>query len=232
MEEISSIQPPLQRPHTPLLDSHDVANLITIMSQELPIDTRTAFQEAQQNTVKEMRNSLYHMDNLSTLAFLSSNSKINKLSSIDPKDRPADVTFFCFRYDLDPTTIDPHIQQPPFSLQFCLRLPQHVYSVMDDTFEDIAGPTDLTDCTKELFASSTLDPLAAYHQLDITSSPQKKKAPKQDSDSKDEEEDKTPSTPARNPKPFSAVSPLQRCSASLAAMRTTLRLGISATPGS
>jgi hypothetical protein len=125
------------------------------------------------------------MDNLSTLAFLSSNSKINKLSSIDPKDRPADVTFFCFRYDLDPTTIDPHIQQPPFSLQFCLRLPQHVYSITDDTFENIAGPIDLTDCTKELFAGSTLDHLAAYHQqLDIiTLSPQKKKAPKQDSDS-------------------------------------------------
>jgi len=61
-----------------LLDTHDVTDLISLVSQQLPVSTNVAFQEAQTEANKIMV-SVFVIGNLTASTFINSNGGVVKL---------------------------------------------------------------------------------------------------------------------------------------------------------
>ena len=78
------------------LDVHDTADLISVISSEIPIDVTSTFMEA--NRVNEaVIASLNHVSNLLAIFFLYSSGNSTKNSaSINLKDRIADIVYIKF----------------------------------------------------------------------------------------------------------------------------------------
>ena len=80
-----------------LSESHTVADLVNLASNELPLDTGAAFQEAQSAAGKIM-DQVIRFDNLEPLAFLTSQGKAIKIKDADDLDkRSVDITYMKFR---------------------------------------------------------------------------------------------------------------------------------------
>jgi len=90
--------------------------------------------------IKNVLDSVYNIDNLNASAFLTSTDKQAHLASEKLEDRPDNVTFFRFSYNLDPSSVDKRINQKPTFFSFCLRLPQHKYYKKEGTVEEIFHP--------------------------------------------------------------------------------------------
>ena len=69
--------------------------------------------------------------------FLTAIGKHVQLKPEKVSDRPEEILFFRFSYNLDPSSIDPRIVQKPTFFSFCLRLPQHRYFSKEDRVEEI-----------------------------------------------------------------------------------------------
>ena len=102
------------------------------------MDTGAAFQEAQV-AAKVITDNVFNIANLNPNAFLNSDGKTLKFApTADLSERPEDLTFFRFQCDLDGHDIDRRVMTAgEFSFQFCLRLPQHLLNLADNTVEDI-----------------------------------------------------------------------------------------------
>jgi hypothetical protein len=122
-----------------LADTHEVADLVALISQELPIATNVAFQEAHTESVAIMK-SAFDIRNLSAAAFINNAGFVIKLQSEDLDDRPEGIGYFRFHCDLDPAVNDKRVMQPAFNFQFSLKLPQHVYHVSDKRVEVVGTP--------------------------------------------------------------------------------------------
>jgi len=122
-----------------LADTHEVADLVALISQELPIATNVAFQEAHTESVAIMK-SAFDIRNLSAAAFINNAGFVIKLQSEDLDVRPEGIGYFRFHCDLDPAANDKRVLQPAFNFQFSLKLPQHVYHVNDKRVEVVGTP--------------------------------------------------------------------------------------------
>ena len=158
-----------------LLDTHDVADLISLVSQELPVSTNVAFQEAQTEANKIMV-SVFDIDNLTASAFINSHGGVVKLNSDTLKDRPEGIKYFCFGCQIYPAVEDKRVTQAPHAIQFCLKLPQHVYHVTDGRIVKANSPKKKKDKMASMFAG-------AAQRLDFGASSDQ-------SDDKDSGEDK------------------------------------------
>ena len=79
------------------MDTHSVANLVSLVFDELPLDTSSFFKEAQA-TSKLIVNSIIYIDNLESLVFLDSRgAAVNMADFNDLDKRPSDVRFIRFR---------------------------------------------------------------------------------------------------------------------------------------
>ena len=110
------------------MDVHSCSELATLISSELPIDVTTAYMESK--VVREdILSCMTKVENLTGLAFLSSTGHtVKSLASVAIEDRLPDITFIKLACTLVGSTIDSRIEQNPFDVQFCLRLPQSFYN--------------------------------------------------------------------------------------------------------
>ena len=122
-----------------LLEAHSIADIMALIANEVPMDTGAAFQEAQAATAKIM-DEVFNVENLHPSAFLNSDGKTVKFTpTVGLKERPDDLTYFRFQCDLDGSEVDKRVTTAgEFNFQFCLRLPQHLFCVKDDTVETIS----------------------------------------------------------------------------------------------
>jgi len=162
-----------------LHEAHSTADIMALITTEIPMDTGTAFQEAQAAS-KVVMNHVYNIGNLNPSAFLNS---VGKTLKVAPTARPEDLTFFRFQCDLDGREIDNRIMMAgDISFQFCLRLPQHLLNVANNTVEDIS----VTPKKKEGKGSTMSE---FMQELSAYGSPVKKALfPGRDDSSNDEEE--------------------------------------------
>ena len=93
-----------------LLGSHTVADLISLVSDELPLGTGAAFQEAQ-TAAKLIVDKAVTYSNVEPLAFLTSTAKVVDFGDdiTDLAKRPEDITFLIFRCVLDGATLDKRV---------------------------------------------------------------------------------------------------------------------------
>jgi len=150
-----------------LLEAHSTADIMALIAQEIPMDTGAAFQEAQA-AAKVVTDEVFNICNLHPSAFLNSDGKTLKFApTVKLSDRPEDLTFFRFQCDLDGNTVDKRVTKAgDLSFQYCLRLPQHLFNVTNNTVEDISkspGKESMTDFMHELNSFGT--PTSAKKKL-------------------------------------------------------------------
>ena len=77
-----------------LVDAHSVTYVIFLVSNEFPLDTGSAFQEAE-SAVKLIIDSTLSVNHLEPLAFLTLKNKVVRVDEADGlKSRPEDSSFF------------------------------------------------------------------------------------------------------------------------------------------
>ena len=123
------------------VDVHSVSDLISIISQEIPIDVTSAFMES--NRIKEtVIRSMTDFSNLTGLAFLQSNGSMAKnLTSSTLEHRHADLAFIKLGCCIAGNEIDERIQQNSMEVQFCLKLPQSSYDQHTGTVITLTSPS-------------------------------------------------------------------------------------------
>ena len=139
------------------MDIHDTADLVSVMSQEMPIDVTTAFMES--STLKSaIISSMTDVCNLTGLSFLNSNGeKAKTLKSCDLKDRPSDLAYIKLVCCLDGSVIDQRVTQAPVDFQFCLKLPQSSYDTQSGSVIPLSSPTK-TRKNSEMKSKSQVSP--------------------------------------------------------------------------
>ena len=132
-----------------LKDSHTVADIVSMVSNEIPINSGTAYQEAQ-SVSKLIVDSVLNPVFLDPLAFLTSAGNEAKiLDPMDLKTRPLDITYVRFRCTMNGSSVDVRIiNVPDLNFHFCLQLPQHSY-------DDTTGVVQLIDSAPSIPVSTS-----------------------------------------------------------------------------
>ena len=122
------------------IDIQNTADLISVVSQEIPINVTTAFMELIRVKEKIMA-STTDISNLTGLAFLYSDGKKAKnLASCDFKNRVGDLTYIKSGCTLDGSAIYTRVYQSPIDFQYCFRLPESIYDPSKSTVVLISSP--------------------------------------------------------------------------------------------
>ena len=125
-----------------LVDAHSVADIMSLVSSELPNDTGAAFQESA-NSAKMIVDSILNVGFLDPVAWLTSGG--NDIKIPDPTDlsvRFPDIHFIRFRCQMNGSSVDARVSTvPDLSFYFCLKLPQSTYNGVDGTVTAIGGGT-------------------------------------------------------------------------------------------
>ena len=102
-----------------LLQAHTVADVVSLVSNELPMYTSAAFQDAQTTSLSILGHCL-HVENLEPTAFLSSTGKsVTVDSMIDLSKRPEHIMFLRFCSLLDASKLDVRVTKiPPLTFHF------------------------------------------------------------------------------------------------------------------
>ena len=137
-----------------LVDAHSVADVVSLVSNELPIDTSASFQEAQA-AAKTIINSVLNPNFLEPVAFLNSVGSEVKIG--DPTDlstRPVDITYIRFRCHMHASSVDDRVvNAPELSFNFSLKLPQHTYNASTNTVTKISTPQAISPSKSNLARS-------------------------------------------------------------------------------
>ena len=107
-----------------LRDTHQVADLIELVKQEVSINVDSAAKDAM-NKRKKVLTSVTRAQNLNVSAFLNETGKQVNLMTNKLEKRPEEITFFHFSFNLNHLSINVRIKQKPMFFSFCIRLPQH-----------------------------------------------------------------------------------------------------------
>ena len=105
-----------------LKDSHTIADIMSIVSNEIPIDSSAAYQKAQYVS-KLIVDSVLNPAFLNPLAFLTSAGKEAKiLDPTDLKKRPVDITYVRFCCTINSSSVDARIVNiSDLTFDFCLQ---------------------------------------------------------------------------------------------------------------
>ena len=131
-----------------LVEAHSVADVTSLVSNELPIDTGAAFQEST-SAAKLIVDSILSIGFLDPVAWLTSGG--NDIKIPDPADlsvRPADISYIRFRCQMNSSSVDARIStMPDLSFYFCLKLPQSTYNSANGTVTAIGGSSIQGTCS-------------------------------------------------------------------------------------
>ena len=121
-----------------LLEAHNIADIMALVANEIPMDTGAAFQEAQ-SASKRITGDVFNIENLNPSAFLNSDGKNVKFTpTIRLSERPEDLTYFRFQCDLDGSELDRRVTTAgEFSFQFCLKFPKHLFHIEGNRVEEL-----------------------------------------------------------------------------------------------
>ena len=119
------------------LRSHAAAypsvDLMAAIADELPINTASASNEAS-IICESIRRAPFDVNNLNPCAFFDDGgSRITTTVPFDPAQRPPNVVFVNFSCTIRCATIDTRIQQPDYSFNFSLKLPQTLQPQIQQT---------------------------------------------------------------------------------------------------
>ena len=138
-----------------LLEAHTVADVMILVSNELPMDTGSTFQEAQYAS-KSIINQALLMEHLEPMAFLTSTGKTVNVDDVSNlKKRSDNINFRKFRSILNASALDKRVTHVPALLfNFCLKLPQYIYDVeTDDETSTTASRCSISKSLATSFAS-------------------------------------------------------------------------------
>jgi hypothetical protein len=121
-----------------LSETHDTADIMTTVANEVPISTETAAAEAEEVAAR-VRKQVFCVDNLFGTRFMfGDGKKVTTLKDADLDSRPQDIAFFGFQCMLDAQeTVDKRITQDSLSLHYSLKLPQGLYNPETKKVEEI-----------------------------------------------------------------------------------------------
>ena len=119
-----------------VVNYHTVADIVAMVTNEVPIDSGAALQEAQ-STSKFIVESVLRLTFLDPVSFLTSAGNEAILGDpTDLKSRPSDITYIRFRCTMHGSFVDARVKNiAELSFHFCLQLPQHTY---DEASGDVA----------------------------------------------------------------------------------------------
>ena len=142
-----------------LAESHTVADIISLVSQELPLDTGASYQ-ASEAAAKSVIANVCKINILEPLCFLSSSGRTLAITDPDDLDaRPDDITYLRVRCNLDGKVVDKRVNRAePISFQFCLKLPQYLYDTNTKNVSPIAPISTQSNTARSLsscFAATT-----------------------------------------------------------------------------
>jgi hypothetical protein len=103
---------------------HSCADLMAVISDELPISTASATSEAS-TVCDSIFTAAFRVPNLTPCVFYDDLGNIVRSQiTFEPATRPANITFVNFSCKINGKSFDARIQQPEFGFNFSLRLPQ------------------------------------------------------------------------------------------------------------
>jgi len=120
------------------LKSYTLADLVTVVANELPISTESAMEEAEAAGAK-LRREFFDIRNLEGSHFLDSKGKQEVVTSEEFSNRPELLSYFVFLVNVDPKVVDTRIIQESVSTGFSLKLPMSVYNATTDKVVEELG---------------------------------------------------------------------------------------------
>ena len=110
-----------------------VVDVITMVSELLPIDCSTALQTVD-GVAKAINAAAYDINNLEPIAFVNQKGEIKKVKpNSSLKDRASDITHFRFLCEIIPSIVDTRLRKiDGLTFKLCFELPQHLLTVEDE----------------------------------------------------------------------------------------------------
>jgi len=115
-----------------------MADLVTIVANELPISTESAMEEVKA-TGESLKKELFMIENLEGSHFMDSKGKTKAVSLDKLEDRSEDLTYFAFMCNVEPQDVDERILQERLAVNFSLKLPLSIYDVDEDKIVETLG---------------------------------------------------------------------------------------------
>ena len=147
--------------------SHSIADLISALTGELPINAGNAYAEALsvRELVIRQRLSVNHLEGVE---FIDGDGDAIVVKEADVSKRPADMRYFRFNCTMNGSFADSSVHQDNLTVQFSLRLPQTVKGQqpvggnnddagMDDTCRRLFGRKISSDESKEQEGTAGVD---------------------------------------------------------------------------
>ena len=121
--------------------SYPIADLMTLVTNEMPISTDNAFAEAEE-VAQAVRKEIFNVNNLEGHSFMNSFGAMMKgIHSYNVDQRPADLTYMGFCCDIDgKDRVDERIMQNAQSFLFSLKFPQMTYDTSTKTVSGTGLP--------------------------------------------------------------------------------------------
>ena len=111
--------------------NYNLADLVTVVANELPISTESAVEEAE-SAGEKLRQEFFDIRNLDGCYFMTSKGSKKSVKSEKLQDRPHDLTYFAFLCIVDPKLADSRMTHANLATSFSLRLPQSIYDKDSD----------------------------------------------------------------------------------------------------
>jgi len=121
------------------LMNYTMADLVTIVANELPISTDESAMEEAEATGEKLKKELFMVENLEGSHFMGSKGKTKSVSSDKLEDRPEDLTYFAFMCNVEPQDVDERILQERLAVNFSLKPPLSIYNVDGDKIIETLG---------------------------------------------------------------------------------------------
>ena len=139
------------------------SELTTALNSTLPFSTTTASDSAH-HACSPLLSAPFDITNLQLAGFRSNRGADIAVASDFITNRPANICYVSLDCTISPIAIDSRITQPPFSFNFCLRLPQSTQQ-SSSTPTDIDGITDIPGPSSPASPSNTKSFQSIFDEL-------------------------------------------------------------------
>ena len=184
--------------------SHSVADLISALTGELPINAGNAYAEA-----LSVREQVIHqrlsVDHLEGVEFIDGDGDAMVVKEAEVSKRPADMRYFRFNCTMNGKLADNSVRQDDLTVQFSLRLPQTVKGQQNAAGNGDAAGMDDT-CRRLFGKKSRSDEGDAHAGTTGVGKGTEAEDETGEDDDVGEKRNQTASTPDKNKQGFSAMA--------------------------
>ena len=124
------------------IDGHSIADLISVVSTEVPISTESALSMEANTVGEQIKHAAFQIKNLygGEMYFLAGKKGVKSFKSAEPKIRPEDIAHIVFQCNIDANEIDARIKQEILPIKFSLKLPQAMYNLSTTEVTSLSMP--------------------------------------------------------------------------------------------